>query len=176
MRKRPIERTEEHIAPMHAQKRRRLSTVGRGQADLYRRMRSLGLTSGRFPRIERPVLVLQVQLSRSLAGQGNVIRMGLSSWHGWVGRRTEIQRVGRSGPTVRQPVVIPSTAVDDLPGPSIPPTVHDTIQLSLIFRNLALHPIRSAAGSDSSFLPGLQHSTSKRECRTSVPGSRFRPG
>ena len=69
--------------------------------------------------------------------------------------------MGWSGPKVakvRQPMVIPSTAVDDdLPGPSVSPAVHDTIQHPLISRNLTLHPIRPTAGSCSSFPYGLHN-------------------
>jgi len=42
---RPVERIEEHIAPMHAQKNRRLSTVACGQVSPYQRI--LGPTKGR---------------------------------------------------------------------------------------------------------------------------------
>ena len=42
--KRPIERTEEHIAPKYAQKNRRSSTVAWGQVDLCKQKGGLGLT------------------------------------------------------------------------------------------------------------------------------------
>ena len=96
MRKSPIERTEEHIAPIHAQRNRRLSTVDQCKAGL-RKIRGVKLTSGGFPRVERAILVLQVQLSRPFTGQSDVIRTVLSPQHDGLDSKRRFRRWENAG-------------------------------------------------------------------------------